>query len=327
MFSIIIPLYNKAPYIIKAIDSVLNQTFQSFEMIVINDGSKDNSYEVLTRKLDELKIENKNQFDKIKVINQVNQGVSVARNNAAKIAKYDLLAFLDADDWWETGYLAEIKTLTDEFPEAGLWSSSYYIVKNNNKRLVRLGLESDFNKGIIDYYKVYAKTLEMPIWTGATVIKKSIFNNEKGFKANLSLGEDFDLWIRVSLKFSIAFINKPLSNYNFDVDIHNRAIDNYKVFPPEKHYIFHLDYLKEEEKNNNDLKILLDSLRLYCLFPYHFKNKYKNEYLKEIKKVNFNSFPVSTWLKYNLPLFCIRFWISFKLFVSKNIINKIKRER
>jgi len=91
MFSVVIPLYNKERSVKNTIESVLNQTFQDFEVIVVNDGSTDNSLEVVKSFNDE----------RIRIINQKNSGVSSARNRGIKEAKYEWIAFLDADDLWE----------------------------------------------------------------------------------------------------------------------------------------------------------------------------------------------------------------------------------
>jgi glycosyltransferase involved in cell wall biosynthesis len=323
MFSIIVPLYNKQPYIVKAIESICQQTYQNFEVLIVNDGSTDRSYEIAITYVESLKINNIHLFNKFQIINQENSGVSVARNNAAKIAQYDYLAFLDADDWWEPTYLEEMYNLVQEFPNAGLWASRYFVVKNKTKRLARIGLNSHFKKGIIDYFKVYSETLEMPVWTGATIIKKTTFFENNGFKSNIALGEDFDLWLRVLLNHSLAFLNTPLSNYNFDIDLKNRAVDNYKIYIPQKHYIFNLDYLEKEELINQDLKILLDKLRLYTLFPYYFKNVYIEEYKKEISKVDFSKFPIYVKIQFKLPITIINLWINLKIIVSKYLINKL----
>ena len=96
-YSVVIPLYNKEHYIEKTISSVLNQTFQDFEIIVIDDGSKDKSLSK-ARKLEK-------RSEKIRVIEQENQGVSVARNTGVEYAKGDYIAFLDADDEWRDNYL------------------------------------------------------------------------------------------------------------------------------------------------------------------------------------------------------------------------------
>lgn len=305
MYSIIIPLYNKADYIEKAINSVHSQTFKDFELIIINDGSTDKSFEIL----------NKIDFKSIdyRIINQDNVGVSTTRNKGVKLAKYTYIAFLDADDWWEPTFLEEMRNLIFEFPEAGIYGSGYFIVNNNIKVKDTIGVDKNFSCGIINYCAVYAKTLCMPLWTGASVIKKDLFEQENGFKPKLKMGEDFDLWIRIALKYPVALINKPLSNYNQDVDINARAVDYFKIYEPETFFIFNLDYLSQSETVNSDLKILLDKLRTYTLLQYRIQNVHLEAYKKEISKVNFNNLSLSTRLQYALPAVIVRNWIRLKI--------------
>ena len=120
-------------------------------------------------------------------------GVSTARNNGVKVAKYELIAFLDADDWWEPTYLAEMKNLLEAYPAAGIFGSGYYLVKNGVSRVATVGVDHSFTMGLINYFQVYSRNLCMPLWTCSTVIRKSVFDAEKGFKPGLKLGEDFDL--------------------------------------------------------------------------------------------------------------------------------------
>lgn len=305
MYSIIIPLYNKADYIEKAINSVHSQTFKDFELIIINDGSTDKSFEIL----------NKIDFKSIdyRIINQDNVGVSTTRNKGVKLAKYTYIAFLDADDWWEPTFLEEMRNLIFEFPEAGIYGSGYFIVNNNIKVKDTIGVDKNFSRGIINYCAVYAKTLCMPLWTGASVIKKDLFEQENGFNPKLKMGEDFDLWIRIALKYPVALINKPLSNYNQDVDINARAVDYFKIYEPETFFIFNLDYLSQSEAVNSDLKILLDKLRTYTLLQYRIQNVHLEAYKKEISKVNFNNLSLSTRLQYALPAVIVRNWIKLKI--------------
>ena len=97
-FSVIIPLYNKAPYIERAVKSVLSQDYPHFEIIVVNDGSSDGGEKIVTKLEDE----------RLKLVSQKNAGVSAARNTGAKEAQYEYLAFLDGDDTWEPNFLSEL---------------------------------------------------------------------------------------------------------------------------------------------------------------------------------------------------------------------------
>jgi len=327
MFSVIIPLYNKAPYIEKALQSVLQQTFRNFEIIVVDDGSTDNGAEIVKKVFStdyltahQLQIPLKG----FQLISQPNQGVSTARNNGAKQAKENYLAFLDADDEWHPEYLAKMKQLIEQFPDAGLWASNYYIVKNGRNRQATVGVEKDFSKGIINYFQVYAKTLCMPIWTGAAIVSKKVFEEEHGFKPQLKLGEDFDLWVRIAIKHPVAFLNEPLAYYHQDVEQKNRGVVDNKIYEPATHYIFNLQFLEQAEKENADLKQLLDNLRVYTLERYRLKKAYPEEVKKEISKVNLKNQPLKIRLFYYLPLPICQFFSSVRNKISK-LKNKIRK--
>ena len=310
MFSVIIPLYNKAPYVAKAIESVLGQTYRDFEVIVIDDGSTDQSLEVAKT------FENKS----ITIVSQPNSGVSTARNNGVKLAKYPYICFLDADDWWHPTFLEEMKRLITDFSDAGIYGSGYYIVKNGQERIAPIGVPQGFERGIIDYCEVYAKILCMPLTSISVAIPKHIFDEEEGFKSKLKFGEDFDLWIRIALKHKVILVNKPLAYYNQDVDRNNRGVAVHKIYSPENHFIFNLDYLYDNEKNNHRLKILLDKLRVYILLKYRMQKAFPKEYNAEIKKVDFSVQPLGVRLQYYLPVWFLKQYYGLK-FIVWNIVK------
>ena len=293
MFSVIIPLYNKASYIEKAIRSVAAQTCRDFELIVIDDGSKDGGFEIAKKLLAALTP----PLGGWGATCQSNQGVSTARNNGVKLAKYDYIAFLDADDWWAPTYLEGMKNLIAQYPEAGIYGSCYYKVKNGKHIQANIGVPEGFQQGLINYFQVYAKTLWMPLWTGATVIKKNIFHENNGFKPTLKLGEDFDLWVRVALKYPVAFLNKPLAYYNQDVEQANRAIGT-KQHKPQEHMLFALKELYETEKPDSDLKQLMDALRVYGLFPYYLNKLTRKEALEQLARVDWSKQSAADYRQY-----------------------------
>ncbi|MHB9141947.1 MAG: glycosyltransferase family 2 protein [Paludibacter sp.] len=310
MFSVIIPLYNKAAYVEKAIQSVLSQTFREFELLVVDDGSTDDPLPPkggsMAERLEKLGVLTP-PLGGWGVFSQSNQGVSTARNNGVKLSKYDYIAFLDADDCWEPTYLEEMKGLIEEFPEAGIYGCGYYIVKNGKKRIAPIGVEPDFSSGIINYCKVYAKTLCMPLWTGATIIRKTIFESEQGFKSGLKLGEDFDLWVRVALKYPVAFLNKPLANYNQDVELSGRAIGE-KLYKPEEHMLF-TDY--GNLNNNPDFRFLFERLAVYGLLPYYLAGRNKRDVQKILATIDWAKHELKYKLYYRiLPKAFVQIWIS-----------------
>ena len=155
-FSVIIPLYNKASYVAKAIGSVLDQTYDDFELIVVDDGSKDDSAEIASRAIE--------GYEKCHLLKQKNAGVSMARNKGVGMSHGEYLCFLDADDWWESMFLEEMEKLIDEFPGAGIYGTNYVIVNETRQktRVASVGVDSGFDKGYINYCQVYAKTMYMP---------------------------------------------------------------------------------------------------------------------------------------------------------------------
>lgn len=310
MFSVIIPLYNKAPYIAKSIESVLGQTYRDFEVIVIDDGSTDQSLEAAKA------FENKS----ITIISQPNSGVSTARNNGVKIAKHPYICFLDADDWWHPTFLEEMKRLITDFPDAGIYGSGYYIVKNGQERIAPIGVPQGFERGIIDYCEVYAKTLCMPLWTGAVIVPKNIFDEEGGFKSQLKLGEDFDLWIRIALKHKVILVNKPLAYYNQDVEVNNRAIGS-RFYKPEEHMLFsnYGDFM-----HNEGFRFLFERLALYGLLSYYLNDVNKLEVYQILSEINWNKHEHKYLLYYKkFPRWAVKVW--FRIIKKLSIIkNRIK---
>ena len=310
MFSVIIPLYNKAPYVAKAIESVLGQTYRDFEVIVIDDGSTDQSLEVAKT------FENKS----ITIISQPNSGVSTARNNGVKLAKHPYICFLDADDWWHPTFLEEMKRLITDFPDAGIYGSGYYIVKNGQERIAPIGVPQGFERGIIDYCEVYAKTLCMPLTSISVVIPKHIFDEEKGFKSQLKFGEDFDLWIRITLKHKVILVNKPLAYYNQDVDVNNRAIGS-RFYKPEEHMLFsnYGDFM-----HNEGFRFLFERLALYGLLSYYLNDVNKLEVYQILSEINWDKHESKYHQYYKkFPRWAVKVW--FKIIKKLSIIkNRIK---
>lgn len=297
-FSVIIPLYNKAPYVSKAIESVLTQTFTNYELLVVDDGSKDESASVAAKSIEGRR--------NCQLIQQENAGVSVARNKGVDASHGDFICFLDADDWWEPTFLEEMDKFVSEFPDAGIYGTNYIIVNEtrHKTRVAMVGVEPGFENGYIDYCQVYAKTMYMPLWTGAVCVPRRVFDEMCGFPRGIKLGEDFLLWIRVVLKYKVAFLNKPLSNYNQDVDGENRGVG--RLHEPKNHMLWNLGFLAEEEKNNPELKQLLDNLRTFSLMPYLLSNEYHDLAQQELDKVDWTKQLDKVNKRYHKPLFLMR---------------------
>ena len=308
-YSVIIPLYNKAPYVAKAIQSVLAQSYTDYELIVMNDGSKDDSAAIAAQTIE--------GYHHCRLIQQENAGVSVARNNGVLATQGDYFCFLDADDWWEPTFLEEMTELIEEFPNAGIYGTNYTIV-NETKHKTRValdGLETGFKKGYINYCQVYAKTLTMPLTSTSVAIPRLIFDEMHGFPKGIKLGEDFMLWIHIALRYDVVFLNKPLAYYNQDVDTTNRGVG--RLHKPEEHMLWNLEDLEPLEQTNWDYKQLVDNLRTYVLYPYYLSKEYHDRAAVELEKVDWTRQTKHVQKQYGRPLSVQRFLFSVRRLGSR----------
>ena len=162
----------------------------------------------------------------------------------------------------------------------------------------------DFTEGEINYCKVYAKTLCMPLTSITVAMPRDIFDESGGFKPQLKLGEDFDLWIRIVLKHKAVLLNKPLSNYNQDVDVTYRGTHHLRE--PKEHMLWNLGYLEPVEKSNPDYKQLIDNMRTYSLMPYLLTKQYRSAARQELAKVDWSRQREDIVRLYNKPLFYLK---------------------
>lgn len=188
---------------VQTVRSVLDQTFASFEVIIVNDGSTDSSLELISAILD----------PRVSIISIQNSGVSVARNTGVKAAQYSWIAFLDSDDWWAPTFLEEIIAAMESHPKHQLFASGRSRVFNNKvDRYDHPFLPEDQTTALVNYFKVISRS-HPPINSSNVVIDKSIFERSGFFKAGQKKHEDHDLWIRMAVGAAVVFVNKELSFY------------------------------------------------------------------------------------------------------------------
>lgn len=193
--SVVIPYYNGISWLEEAIDSVFNQTFKNFEVIVVDDGSSES-----TDKL-EIKFKDEN----INWLHQENQGVSVARNNGINAAKGEYVAFLDSDDLWLPTKLEEQIELMEK--ENLIWSHhSYTAFDSSQERLVNTSI----HRGEV-YYQTF---VTFKVQTSCVMIqKKYLDDNYIRFPEGLHFGEDIELYRELASKHNLGYVNKSLSLY------------------------------------------------------------------------------------------------------------------
>jgi glycosyltransferase involved in cell wall biosynthesis len=238
--SVVIPLYNKEKYIKRAVNSILTQTHQCFELIVVNDGSTDSS---LT-KAEGIKDE------RIRIVDQENLGESAARNRGIEEAKHELIAFLDADDKWEPECLENLVRAAEKYLDAKMIGVAHKIISPEGEMIYPEFKYVPEKEGIIENY--FKAALEWhPICASAVVIRKEVFDRLGGFTVEMRYGEDSFMWSKVALNYPVAFIYKYLSVIYRNAD--NRVSKQYSLindFPLLK-YISSLDKEIEEEYYNH----------------------------------------------------------------------------
>ncbi len=208
--SCIIPAYNAASFLRSTVESVLNQTRQPEEIIIIDDGSTDSTLNIAS-KID----------GPIRVISQENSGSAVARNRGLDVANSKLIAFLDADDLWEQDFLEkQHSALSDESYDLSFSSfSNMDTLTGKFSQSNRLENSLLFNaphyrqNEIAYFYEPLLNKLlmECPIVTTSTVVvKRSAIAKHNGFNPKLRRGQDYDLWLRMSEKLNFCWINETL---------------------------------------------------------------------------------------------------------------------
>lgn len=215
-FSVVIPLYNKEKHIRRAIDSVLNQDYKDFNIIIIDDGSSDSSREIVENYKD----------TQIKYFRQENQGVSIARNNGIKYSSGDYIALLDADDEWTKTHLSDILTMIKKYPNSGIYATAYMIV--DEKGLKKKLWEDEGNSIYpIDFFKETYPDKKLPITASSVCIPKDMFIKYGFFQENHPRGEDLDLWARIALFEEVIFYRKSSSIYYKNSE--NRSIQKINI--------------------------------------------------------------------------------------------------
>ncbi|MGH8821254.1 MAG: glycosyltransferase family 2 protein [Rhodoferax sp.] len=202
-FSVVIPLYNKAPYIASAIESVLAQTFTDFEVIVVDDGSTDGSAELAAAITD----------NRLRLVRQCNAGVSVARNRAIAMSQGEWVAFLDGDDWHHPRHLATLLEAQKIHPEADTIACDFLSVPPDptldlTRCWPRLPDEASVEL-VTDLPRRWMRSC--PLFTSAVAVRATrLAQMRPCFAPGESQGEDLDLWFRLAEQSPIAIMHVPL---------------------------------------------------------------------------------------------------------------------
>lgn len=194
-FSVIIPTYNRQRLFEIALKSVLNQTYRDFEVIVVDDGSTDQTSEVIRNLVD----------TRIKYLYQENQGVSHARNRGLEISNGKFMAFLDSDDRWVPQKLERVNEATNQHPHISIFHTDEIWYKGG-----RLLNQKKKHKKPSGY--VYLQALPLCcIGMSTAVVKREVFEKIGLFDESLPACEDYDFWLRATHSFEVKLINENLT--------------------------------------------------------------------------------------------------------------------
>ncbi len=195
--SIVIPAYNAMKYLPETIDSVLNQTYNDFEVLIINDGSSDHIVQWVSQLVD----------PRVKLISQTNQGVTVARNKGIACAQGEYIAFLDADDLWEPTILEKQVRCLEDNPAVGLVHTWMTIIDEQSKltgKVMTSNAEGDAWKQVVELNTVPCSSV---------MVRRCCFETVGVFDQNLRNIDDWDMWIRIAARYPFAVIKEPLMRY------------------------------------------------------------------------------------------------------------------
>jgi len=304
LFTVVIPLFNKAAEIEGTLASVLAQTEQDFDIIVVNDGSTDDSAAIV-RSLNDPRIE---------LTDQPNQGVGPARNKGVGMATSPWIAFMDADDYWYPHHLADLKKLIDEYPEV-LWMATAYekaftpsLSKPLSSPLMNNG--PNWFGPIVDYFTLAKK--DAPAWTSAVGMRRSFFNDLGGFDTDITMGagEDTDLWIRAALRAPLYFNNRISSRHR------QYSSNRISHAPTLMRRFIDLDRYEADTSSHPGLKAYLD-LNRYSIgikFKMAGDRERASRYFQAIKPASLN---VTQRLLMKLPGWALRLAVNIQGILAK----------
>lgn len=280
LVSVVIPTYNRDKFIQRALLSVLSQSYKHYEIIIVDDGSTDNTREVLSK-----------YSDSINYIYQDNMGVSSARNTAVKHANGKYIAFIDSDDEWLPN---KLENQLKEFSFAdniAVVACNATVIELNGKK-TPLNPKSKYKENISDFYNIFSYPyLGIP----NVIVLKSVFEEAGGFNENLKTAEDIDLFIRISIKHNIRRVNEMLTIVHETKDSlssnANGYDDNIKVFQDIKLKYENL-FVNKEYVYNNTMAMLYEDYSRTLLW-----NKEYNEARKLLMiSLGYKKTPVIVYL-------------------------------
>ena len=264
-FSVVIPLYNKQNSIAATLQSVLAQTYTNYEIIVVDDGSTDDSARIAEEYIRERKVygveckgaENsiaENYASRLsplafRLIKKNNGGVCSARNRGIQEAKFDYIALLDGDDQWDEHYLEEQVKLIQDFPKAKMWGINFAEMSNGELiRKLPTGLPEGYRGYVENYFQMPGRISDL-FCSSSVVVKKEAFDRIGYFDERIKYSEDIDMWYRIIANYPIVFYDRYMVWYLYDAE--NRAMNRTR---PLKFWLpYFVDKYKDDRFKHNQV--------------------------------------------------------------------------
>lgn len=266
-FSIVIAVFNKEKYIAETLKSILAQTYQNFEIVILNDGSMDKSEAEILQFKDE----------RIRYFSRENQGASAARNFAISQAKYEFIALMDADDYWYPFYLEEQLNSINFFPHEFVFATATQIKRNNSVFNNEYSIDKGGDNPVkINYFE--GSYLTSLLHSSSTVIHKSVLEKVGNYDPTIKSGEDIDLYIRIGLEYKVVFSSRICAMYVIRPNSLLHTVKNMNEIASFEAY-------EAYEKSNPDLKRFLD-LNRYSLCILARMEGNKEAFQKILQKID-----------------------------------------
>lgn len=236
--AVIIPCYNAQATINKTLESIFEQTYTSFTVYIVNDGSTDNTLDVIN--------DFKQRYaEKIHIITQHNQGQAVARNKGIQESKEPYIAFIDSDDLWHPEKLQKQLKFLKSHVDIGLCYTQALEIDEKENEIGVILINPSYKDKCFPYL-----ILSNNIVASSVIVKRSVIAQVGLFDTSLNACENWDLWLRISQKFSIDYLDEPLTYYR--IHTNNMSNNSDRMYQNRKKVLEkHLLTLHSKDKLNN----------------------------------------------------------------------------
>jgi len=284
--SVVIPLYNKGPYIARALNSILTQTFQDFEVIVV-DGSTDDGAEIV-RGLED---------PRIQLIQEKSHGVSAARNQGITAARAELITFLDADDEWLPTFLETIVHLRTRYPDAGLYGTAYK-VHFPGAIVQRVYNKYEGERLLSSYFGALVEFGSTVFITSSSAAPRNVLLSLGGYPSGARWNEDGTLWGKIALQYPVAYSPEVCSTYHQYSANNSTGIRDYLKNP----FLQYLSTLPRDELLKRDDAEDLMEYCDHCRLATVSRNIYSGHGARARQELASVTSPRYTWKKYKLQM-------------------------